>query len=161
MPLTHIWNANVTKSLLNYCHVAIGLHDYAITLQESCPQAFAIFLFCSTGLSCTDYVSPMHNVCVSRTVCESWEPCTCVSHFKIFLWTCNQHVDTYQWATIYIGLIHMALIIYTLPSAYPHIHTHCVKYCWWARWLDIHNRQVLGRNATRKMDTCHHWPPTQ
>ena len=28
----------------------------------------------------------------------------------------------------YIGLIHMALIIYTLPSIYPHIHTHCVKY---------------------------------
>ena len=103
----------------------------------------------------------MHNACVSPTVCESWEPCTCVSHFKFFLWICNQHVDTYQWATIYIGLIHMVLIIYTLPSAYPHIHTHYVKYCWWARWLDIHNRQVLGRNATRKMDTCHHWPPTQ
>ena len=150
---------NVIKSLLYYCHIAIGLHDYAITLRESCPQAFALFIFCTTGLSCTDYVSTMHNVCVSRTMCESWEPCTCVGHFNFFM--DMQPTCRYITVSNYIGLIHMALIIYTLPSTYPHIHTHCVKYYWWARWLDIHNRQVLGRNATRKMDTCHHWPPTQ
>ena len=125
MPLTHIWNANVTKSLLNYCHIAIGLHDYAITLQESYPQAFAIFIFCSTGLSCTDYVSPCI-MCVFHAQCvrvESPVHVSAISKFFMDMQPTCRYISVSNY--IYRAYTHDTYHIH--PSLCIPTHTHPLR----------------------------------